>query len=218
MNRMTWTRAMTLALAAAAAGLAPIATPFAAEPYAPRTVKIGGQEWAAENLSVATFRNGDPIPQVKSASEWLAAARGEKPAWCYYGNDAAKGKKHGRLYNWWAVVDPRGIAPAGWHVPTNEEWRTLIGAVGGPGGAFARLKEPAGFAAVPSGARYYKDASFNHLGTVTFWWTASKADKWTGWYHAAHFGLQQVANDNGGMNTGHSVRLVKDQGAAGPAR
>ena len=79
------------------------------------------------------------------------------------------------------------------------------------GVAFAKLKDSDGFAAQPAGARYYKDASFNHMGNITFWWSASKNDKWNVWYHAMHFGQQQVGRDNGGMNTGHSVRCIQDK-------
>jgi uncharacterized protein (TIGR02145 family) len=178
-----------------------------------KTVTIGSQEWMAENLQRSTFRNGIPIPEAKSAEDWLAAYRSESPAWCHYNNDPKNGETYGKLYNWYAVNDPRGLAPAGWHVPTDGEWQTLIASSGGMGAAFAKLKASDGFAAQAAGARYYKDASFNNLGNITFWWSASKNDKWNAWYHAMHFGYQQVGRDNGGMNTGHSVRCVKDKPA-----
>jgi uncharacterized protein (TIGR02145 family) len=179
-----------------------------------KAVTIGSQEWMAANLDVATFRNGDTIPEAKTTEQWLAAGRSESPAWCYYKNDPKNGKKFGKLYNWYAVNDPRGIAPAGWHVPTDGEWQTLITFYGGTGAAFSKLKSADGLAALAAGARYYKDASFNHMGNITFWWSASKNDKWNAWYHAMHFGDKQVARDNGGMNTGHSVRCVKDKSEA----
>jgi uncharacterized protein (TIGR02145 family) len=174
-----------------------------------KSVVIGTQEWMVKNLDVSTFRNGESIPEAKTAKEWLAAYQSESPAWCYYNNDSKNGEKYGKLYNWYAVNDPRGIAPTGWHVPTDAEWKTLIASMGGINSAFTKLKDSDGFAALHSGARYYKDASFNHMGNITFWWSASKNDKWNAWYHAMHFGYKQVARDNGGMNTGHSVRCVK---------
>jgi uncharacterized protein (TIGR02145 family) len=177
-----------------------------------KTVTIGSQVWMAENLNVATFRNGDTIPEVKSAADWLAAYRAESPAWCYYNNDPKNAEKYGKLYNWYAVNDPRGLAPVGWHVPTDKEWQTMISSVGGMTKAFGELQKPEGFAAKPAGSRWFEDASFLHLGNITFWWSASKNDKWNAWYHAMHFGYRQVGRDNGGMNTGHSVRLVKDKG------
>jgi uncharacterized protein (TIGR02145 family) len=176
-----------------------------------KTVTIGSQTWMAENLSVSIFRNGEIIPEVKTATAWLAAYKNESPAWCYYKNDPNNGEKYGKLYNWYAVNDPRGLAPEGWHIPTDSEWNKLISACGGQSAAFPKLKEPDGFAALPAGARYFKDASFNHKGNITFWWTASKNDKWNAWYHAMHFGYRQVGRDNGGMNTGHSVRCIKDE-------
>src|SRR5688500_248117 len=91
-------------------------------------IKIGGQTWMTSNLDVSTFRNGDSIPEVTSAEAWVKAAKEGKPAWCYYQNDP--GKSYGRLYNWYAVNDSRGLAPVGWHIPTNEEWILLEETVG----------------------------------------------------------------------------------------
>ncbi len=90
-----------------------------------QTVTIGNQTWTTKNLDVATFRNGDLIPEAKTDEEWKAAGENKQPAWCYYDNKAANGTKYGKLYNWYAVVDYRGLAPAGWHVPTDEEWTVL---------------------------------------------------------------------------------------------
>ena len=88
-------------------------------------VAIGTQVWTTKNLDVATFRNGDPIPEAKTDEEWKAAGENKQPAWCYYENNTANGTKYGKLYNWYAVKDYRGLAPAGWHVPTDEEWTVL---------------------------------------------------------------------------------------------
>jgi len=175
-----------------------------------KTVTIGSQQWMAENLNVGVFRNGGPIPEARTKAQWEAAYKNESPAWCYYDNDASNGKKYGRLYNWYAVNDPRGLAPVGWHVPTDKEWQTLVTSLGGLGTAFAKMKATDGFAAKPGGHRWFEDASFLHLDTVGFWWSATKRDKWNAWYHAMHFGYSEVARDAGGMNTGFSVRCVKD--------
>ena len=95
-----------------------------------QTVTIGTQVWMTKNLDVATFRNGDPIPQAKTVEEWRAAGDNKQPAWCYYNNDPANGAKYGKLYNWYAVNDPRGLAPVGWHVPSDGEWTTLTNYLG----------------------------------------------------------------------------------------
>ena len=90
-----------------------------------KTVTIGTQVWMTKNLDVSTFRNGDPIPEVKTNEEWLKAGENNQPAWCYYDNNPANGVKYGKLYNWYAVNDPRGLAPVGYHIPTDAEWTIL---------------------------------------------------------------------------------------------
>jgi uncharacterized protein (TIGR02145 family) len=80
-------------------------------------IKIGGQIWMNKNLDIATFRNGDPIPEAKTPEEWRKAIDNKKPAWCYYENDSKNGKIYGKLYNWFAINDSRGLAPEGWRIP-----------------------------------------------------------------------------------------------------
>lgn len=87
-----------------------------------RTIKIGNQWWMAENLKVTHYRNGDPIPNVTDNTEWTTLSTG---AWCAYDNDQGNVGTYGLLYNWYAVDDSRNIAPEGWHVPTDEEWKEL---------------------------------------------------------------------------------------------
>jgi uncharacterized protein (TIGR02145 family) len=98
-----------------------------------KSVKIGTQTWMTENLNVLTFRNGDPIPEAKTDEEWKRAGENKQTAWCYYENDPKNGSKYGKLYNWYAVNDSRGLAPASWHIPTNEEWTTLENQLGDDG-------------------------------------------------------------------------------------
>lgn len=93
------------------------------------SVKICNQEWMLKNLDVVTYQNGDIIPEIQDPVAWTNATTG---AWCYYNNDPANGKLYGRLYNWYAVNDPRGLAPAGWHIPSNAEWVELAGNFGHP--------------------------------------------------------------------------------------
>ena len=91
---------------------------------------IGTQEWMVKNLDVVTFRNGDSIREVRSIDEWYLAGLHKEPAWCYYENDSKMGERYGKLYNWFAVVDPRGLAPDGWHIPSNREWEVLHNFIG----------------------------------------------------------------------------------------
>ena len=92
------------------------------------TIEIGTQKWMSKNLDVAFYRNGDVIPQVTDPTAWAALLTG---AWCYYNNDSTQGNKYGKLYNWYAVNDPRSLAPQGWHVPSDAEWTILETTLGG---------------------------------------------------------------------------------------
>ncbi|MGJ8593170.1 MAG: fibrobacter succinogenes major paralogous domain-containing protein [Aquaticitalea sp.] len=126
--------------------------------------EIGAQNWSIRNLDVVTYRNGDPIPQVTDAEEWSNLTTG---AWCYYNNDPANNATYGKLYNWYAATDPRGLAPEGYHVPENSEWFALItflnstsGNVGGVLKSTTGWDAPntgatnsSGFTALPGGRR-----------------------------------------------------------------
>ncbi len=88
-----------------------------------QSVAICDQVWTSKNLNVSTYSNGDPIPQITDSAAWVNSTTG---AWCYYNNDPAMGVIYGKLYNWYAVNDPRGLAPNGWHIPSNNEWDSLV--------------------------------------------------------------------------------------------
>ena len=91
-------------------------------------VTIGSQIWTGCNLDVTTYRNGDVIPQVTDPTQWANLTTG---AWCYYNNDPANGDIYGKLYNVYAILDPRGLAPSGYHIPSDAEWTTLTATLGG---------------------------------------------------------------------------------------
>ena len=92
-----------------------------------KTAIIGYQEWMTENLNVTRYRNGDTIPQVQDPEEWNKLSTG---AWCYYENKTTYGSLFGKLYNWYAVTDPRGLAPEGWHIPYMLDWKSLVDFLG----------------------------------------------------------------------------------------
>ena len=94
--------------------------------HAQSQVTIGSQTWMHENLVVERFNNGDLIPEAKTASEWERAGLEKRPAWCYPNNDINLGRTNGKLYNWYAVSDSRGIAPVGWRVPTLDDFNKLV--------------------------------------------------------------------------------------------
>ena len=114
-----------------------------------QSVTIGTQVWMTKDLDVSTFLNGDPIPEASSAQEWILAGEKKQPAWCYYDN---RKDEYGKLYNWYAVNDPRGLAPFGYHVPSNAEWAVLINFLGGEYVAGKKMKSTSGW--VQSGAAY----------------------------------------------------------------
>lgn len=110
-----------------------------------KTIKYGMQEWTSVNLNVTRFRNGDTITEAKTPQEWLSAGSLGKPAWCHFNNDPENGRKYGKLYNWYAVNDPRGLAPEGWHIPVNADWGTLVKNLLGIDYAGPKLKNTSGW-------------------------------------------------------------------------
>ena len=110
-----------------------------------QTITIGTQVWMTKNLDVATFRNGDPIPQAKTNEEWEKAGENQQPAWCYYDNDSTNGAKYGKLYNWYAVNDSRELAPVGYHIPSDAEWTKLTDFLGGESVAGTKMKSKSGW-------------------------------------------------------------------------
>ena len=149
-----------------------------------KTIKYGLQEWLTGNLNVSSFRNGDFIPEAKTNEEWKKAGSEGKPAWCYFNNDPENGKIYGKLYNWYAINDPRGLTPEGWSIPVNNHWMTLVKNLLGVDVAGIKLKNKTGwkskngtndigFAALPGGYRN-ENGAFKELGTQCQWWTNSE--------------------------------------------
>jgi uncharacterized protein (TIGR02145 family) len=99
---------------------------------------IGNQIWMADNLNEGEFSNGDPIFHATTMEEWVDMIESYEPASCYYGFDPEMGKTYGKLYNYFALSDERGLAPIGWRIPTLIDWMTLIGRAAGEDEAFAK--------------------------------------------------------------------------------
>jgi uncharacterized protein (TIGR02145 family) len=88
-----------------------------------RSASIGSTNWMTFNLDVTTFRNGDSIPWAQTDEEWEAAGFNQKPAWCYYKNeDGTIDTTFGKLYNRYALIDSRGLAPDGWKIASHQDW------------------------------------------------------------------------------------------------
>lgn len=94
-----------------------------------KEVKIGNQVWMSENLNVVRFQNGEGIIQARSRKEWNQLCANKQPAWCYYNYENKEDPKYGKIYNYYAIIDPRGLAPKGWHIPSDKEWDILINSI-----------------------------------------------------------------------------------------
>ena len=189
-----------------------------------KEVTIGKQVWMGENLNVDKFSNGDPISEAKTAEEWAKASENKQPVWCYYDNDPANGAKYGKLYNWYAVNDSRGLGPKGWHIPSEKEWTQLINYLGGESGAGWKMKNitgwdapdknnsnSSGFSGLPGGARGISGAFFR-IGFNGEWWSSVQGIEKEGsgisiWV-AKGGGVYSNNSKNGGV--GLSVRCLRD--------
>jgi uncharacterized protein (TIGR02145 family) len=191
-----------------------------------KTVIIGDKTWMAENLNVDKFRNGDLIPEAKTNSEWKEACIKKIPAWCYYDYNPTYEEGYGKLYNWFAVNDPRGLAPVGWRVPSENDWKELVQFLGYDYNSRVDFSEVApklkagrdwkkgetnnssGFFALPGG--HNSIGGFNHIKESGHWWSSTEANR-TG---AKAFKLYANSNsfnlDADYKTHGKSVRCVKD--------
>jgi uncharacterized protein (TIGR02145 family) len=134
--------------------------------------KIGDQIWMTKNLDVSTFSNGDHIPEVKTDEEWIEAVVNKKPAWCYYENNSSNGPIHGKLYNGFAMMDRRGLAPEGYRIATDEDWVILAAYLGGRDTAGSELKNDKSLNALPGGYRN-SDGRFYGIGVNGYWWSST---------------------------------------------
>lgn len=186
-----------------------------------QTVTIGTQTWTTKNLDVATFRNGDAIPQAKTDKEWYAAGNNKQPAWCYYKKKTANGTKYGKLYNWYAVNDARGLAPVGYHIPTDTEWTKLSDYLGGEDSAGEKMKSlsgwlnngngtnSSGFSGLPGGYRSFV-GSFYFVVNSGLWWSASEGIGTDAWVRELSYYGSDLNRNFISKSLGLSVRCVRD--------
>jgi uncharacterized protein (TIGR02145 family) len=178
-------------------------------------VIIGAQAWMANNLEITTFRNGDPIPQAASDEAWKIAGQNKQPAYCY------NGETYGKLYNWYAVNDPRGLAPEGWHIPTDAEWTQLSDYLGGERVAGKKMKSTSGwnnkgngtnesgFNGLPGGCRYY-NGTFYAQGYLGYWWSASEYNTGVAYHRSLGHLSGNLDRDDFIKEEGFSVRCLRD--------
>jgi len=187
------------------------------------TVVIGTQQWMKENLDVMTYRNGDIIPFESDPTVWVTLSTG---AWCWYSNSADSGAIYGKLYNGFAAYDPRGLAPQGWHIPTDAEWTTLSDRLGGDLYAGGKMKTTgitrwttpnafannmSGFAGLPGGLRK-PDGTFSNVGIYGYWWSATEYSSfpWYAWFRTSYYNNSTLYRMNFNKAYGFSIRCLKD--------
>ena len=198
------------------------------------TVLIGDRCWFAENLRSANYKNGDAIPALLTASEWqnttsgAVAIYGEGSNCSHYSPDgdacdaAWSLNEYGRLYNWYAVDDARGLCPSGWHVPSDSEWTVMKNSLGGWEFAGSAMKttygwlndangsNESGFAGLPGG--FHNGGSLS-AGKSAYWWTSSlttpSAPNGHRWYRRLTE-WDAIQDVHGNSPLGLSVRCIQD--------
>ncbi|MBN2412230.1 fibrobacter succinogenes major paralogous domain-containing protein [candidate division KSB1 bacterium] len=190
-----------------------------------KTVKIGNQWWMAENLKVTHYRNGDAIPNVTGNPEWNNLTTG---AYCYYDNDSNNAAICGALYNWYAVQDSRNIAPESWHVPSDDDWGTLVDYLGVISVASCKKKETktthlnspntgaineSGFIMQPGGYRvggyrFCKGCFLDMCDIAIIWFSTESSLHFVSYSLKSDFYIYGYRNLE--KQFGHSIRLVRD--------
>jgi uncharacterized protein (TIGR02145 family) len=194
--------------------------PVTFDGYSYATVEIGDQCWFSENLRSDHYSNGDPIPGDLNDATWSSATSG---AQAYYLGETVNLSAYGRLYNWYAVDDARGLCPSGWHVPSDAEYTTLTDFLGGASVAGGPMKEAgtahwnspntgadnsSGFTALGGGYRI-GSGGFNNLLSYGYFWSSSPSGGYA-WYRRLSYLNAAVYRYNSNLRYGFAVRCVGD--------
>jgi uncharacterized protein (TIGR02145 family) len=183
-------------------------------------VQIGAQSWMKKNLDVSNFRNGDPILMTRTDEEWENAGKEGIPAWCYYDNLPENGKKFGKIYNWYAVNDDRGLAPEGWRIPSNDDFNMLSEFLGGEEKAGLFLKstygwnengngsDNYGFNGQPGGSRNY-NGFFYDIGNGSYWWASDEGNNKFAWLRYLYHGKSSITGGMANKEDGMYIRCIK---------
>jgi uncharacterized protein (TIGR02145 family) len=187
-----------------------------------KTVSIGNQVWMAENLKTTKYLNGDLIGSTATTTTDISSESTPKYQWPCGGNETNVAT-YGRLYTWYAVTDSRNICPTGWHVPTNDEFATLMTAVGGDTIAGIKLKETgtthwsspntgatngSGFTALPGGYRGYT-GDYQFIAYTGYWWTVTGYDANNAYFRGLYYNVKYDHNLTNSMKAGFTVRCLK---------
>lgn len=184
-------------------------------------VVIGNQIWMKENLNASAYRNGDPIRYAGNYEEWKIAQQKALGAWCYYDFDPKNGEIYGKLYNWIAVNDSRGLAPSGYHVPSDSDWERLVNFLGGDSLAGNKMKSKtgwyqngngdnsSGYNGLPGGYCEF-DGNFKNLSEAGAWWSSSEEDMDFARFRALITDSTRAFKASIYKLSGLSVRCIKD--------
>ncbi len=183
-----------------------------------------GQEWMVGNLKTTRYSNGDIIGEIEDNTIWsnILNNNDSTPAWCYYNTNAAINTTYGKLYNWYAVADPRNVCPTGWHVPSDTAFQQLSDYLGGDTVAGGKMKtitlwvtpntaatNESGFSGAPGGLRT-GNGMFSSLGAVGFWWSSTGYDIYNTWYRQLNYNSAGTSVYNTDKTTGLSVRCLRN--------
>jgi uncharacterized protein (TIGR02145 family) len=185
------------------------------------TLAVGSVEWTTCNLNVVNYRNGDSIPEVRDPLDWANSSSG---AWCHYNNDPQNDLVYGKLYNIHAVNDPRGLAPVGFHIPTEIEWSNINTSLrckehletkkedcNSTCSNFANRRDLAkkcGFTFL--GGYRFADGQFSFLENAGFWWCKSEEAGIIAWVKNLGCSFSNSYKNTGLKAYGYSVRCIKD--------
>ena len=129
--------------------------------------------------------------------------------------------KYGKLYNWYAVNDPKGLAPVGWHLPNDSEWNTLINYLGGSEVAGGKLKsekgwfnkgngkKTCGFDALPGG-EINSLQGFSLMEKFGNWWSSTERNEEFASIFVINYYYPKISNIGGYKDSGYSVRCIKN--------
>lgn len=186
-----------------------------------QTQSIGNQIWMSENLKVSKYRNGESISTGLSDVNWSSTTTG---AYAVYNNDAANNISYGKLYNWYAIADPRNVCPTGWHVPSDAEWTALTTFLGGESVAGGKMKSTgtqfwvspnvgatneSNFTGLPGGYRY-DSGTYGYSGGLGAWWSSTPQDSNNAWYRYLFYYYGVAYRFDSNKHYGYSVRCIKD--------
>jgi len=199
--------------------------PTDADGYVYKTVKIGNQEWFAENLRTSKYNDSSSIPNVTDKDQWSSLTIG---AWVYYNNDFTNNVKYGKLYNWYSINPStngnKNLCPKGWHIPTDLEWTILTDYLGGTSIAGGKMKEEGVtnwnspnldatnlslFTGLPCGNRD-NNGDFYSIGYDCAWWSSTDNKTRNAWLRYLFFANGNANRYSENKKYGFSIRCLRD--------